>query len=61
MKALTKLTVALIVAGSATTAMARDHGEMNLPTPHHQSSSTATSDHQQQKDIFDVLDAGNQK
>ena len=59
MNTFNKIAFALVIAGSATTAMAHEHGKLDLPTAQ---PTQATAVHQaQQKDIFDVLDAGNQK
>ena len=62
MNTFNKIAFALVIAGSATTAMAHEHGKLDLPTVHNQPIAAAQSANQaQQQDIFDILDAGNQK
>lgn len=59
MNTLKKVALGLTIAGLANVAMAHEHGIMNLPTPHHDT--TASAGNAQYAPVFDVLDAGNQK
>ena len=61
MNTFNKIAFALVIACSATTAMAHEHGKLDLPTVNNQPIAAQSANQAQQQDIFDVLDAGNQK